>query len=128
MDERLRKSCRPAPGPSLEAANVEGPGAIGLTSVSVTRAGTIAPVESDIQARLRLPGLTDWTDQQFDITNCEFKPNKKSKLSFLATVMANEPGGDVLDDVIGPLVNQRVILTAVRTKGRLLYRDIEADE
>ena len=36
--------------------------------------------------------------------------------------------GDVLDDVIGPLVNQHVILTAVRIKGRLLYRDIEADD
>lgn len=36
--------------------------------------------------------------------------------------------GDVLDDVVGPMVNHRVVVTAVRRKNRLVYQDIEADE
>lgn len=37
--------------------------------------------------------------------------------------------GDVLDDVVGPLVNNRVIVTAVSAKrGRLIFRDIEPAE
>ena len=36
--------------------------------------------------------------------------------------------GEVLDDVVGPMVNHRVVVTAVRRKGRLLYRDIESDD
>lgn len=36
--------------------------------------------------------------------------------------------GDVLDDVVGPMVNHRVVVTAVRKKGRLVYQDIEPDE
>jgi hypothetical protein len=36
--------------------------------------------------------------------------------------------GDVLDDVVGPMVNHRVIVTAVRRKNRLVYQEIEAEE
>ncbi len=36
--------------------------------------------------------------------------------------------GEVLDDVIGPMVNRRVIVTATKKGGRLSYQDIEADE
>jgi hypothetical protein len=35
---------------------------------------------------------------------------------------------DVLDDVIGPMVNRRVMVTALRRGQRHLYRDIELDE
>ena len=34
----------------------------------------------------------------------------------------------VLDDVVGPMVNHQVIVTAVRRKGKLVYQDIEAEE
>jgi hypothetical protein len=36
--------------------------------------------------------------------------------------------GDVLDDVVGPMVNHRVVVTAVRRQNKLTYQDIEADE
>jgi hypothetical protein len=35
---------------------------------------------------------------------------------------------EVLDDVIGPMVNRRVIVRAVKQKHKYLYRDIELDE
>lgn len=35
---------------------------------------------------------------------------------------------EVLDDVIGPMVNRRVIVRAVKQKQKYLYRDIELDE
>ena len=36
--------------------------------------------------------------------------------------------GEVLDDVIGPMVNRRVVVTAVQRGHSYLYRDIEPDE
>ena len=39
-----------------------------------------------------------------------------------------EDAADVLDDVIGPLVNHLVVVTAIQRKNRLSYQDIEADE
>lgn len=36
--------------------------------------------------------------------------------------------GDVLDDVVGPMVNHRVVVTAVRRRNRLVYQDIDSDE
>jgi hypothetical protein len=39
-----------------------------------------------------------------------------------------EDAGDALDDVVGPLVNRPVVVTAVRRGQRLLYRDIELEE
>lgn len=39
-----------------------------------------------------------------------------------------DEAGDVLDDVIGPMVNRRVVVTAVRRGLKHLYRDIEIDE
>jgi hypothetical protein len=37
--------------------------------------------------------------------------------------------GDVIDDIVGPMVNQRVIVSvAVQSNGRYLYRDIELEE
>ena len=35
---------------------------------------------------------------------------------------------EVLDDVVGPMVNRRVIVTAVRRGNKYLYRDIELEE
>ena len=34
----------------------------------------------------------------------------------------------MLDDVIGPMLNKRVLVTAVRQGTKTIYRDIEADE
>jgi hypothetical protein len=39
-----------------------------------------------------------------------------------------EQAGEVLDDVIGPMVNHRVVVTAVQRKGKFVYQDIEAEE
>jgi hypothetical protein len=39
-----------------------------------------------------------------------------------------DKAGDVLDDVIGPMVNRRVAVTAVRQGKKHFYRDIELDE
>ncbi|MEK7407376.1 MAG: hypothetical protein AAB225_20055 [Acidobacteriota bacterium] len=39
-----------------------------------------------------------------------------------------EEAGDALDDVVGPMVNRRVVVTAVRRGPKHLYRDIELDE
>lgn len=36
--------------------------------------------------------------------------------------------GDVLDDVVGPMVNHQVLVTAVRRGSRHIYRDIEQQE
>jgi hypothetical protein len=36
--------------------------------------------------------------------------------------------GDVLDDVVGPMVNKKVVVTAVRRGSKILYRDIEVEE
>jgi hypothetical protein len=36
--------------------------------------------------------------------------------------------GDVLDDVVGPMVNRKVVVTAVRSGSRFQYRDIELEE
>ena len=36
--------------------------------------------------------------------------------------------GDALDDVVGPMVNRPVVVTAVRRGSKHLYRDIELDE
>jgi hypothetical protein len=35
---------------------------------------------------------------------------------------------DVLDDVVGPMVNKKVVVTAIRRGSKTLYRDIELDE
>ena len=35
---------------------------------------------------------------------------------------------DVLDDVVGPMVNHRVVVTAIRRNARLTFRDIELEE
>lgn len=39
-----------------------------------------------------------------------------------------EEAGDVLDDVVGPMVNRKVLVTAVRRGSKYLYRDIELEE
>jgi hypothetical protein len=39
-----------------------------------------------------------------------------------------DKAGEVLDDVIGPMVNRRVIVTAVRRRHKHFYQDIELDE
>lgn len=39
-----------------------------------------------------------------------------------------DEAGDALDDVVGPMVNRRVIVTIVRRGTRLLYRDLELEE
>lgn len=36
--------------------------------------------------------------------------------------------GEVLDDVIGPMVNRRVIVTAIKRGERYEYQDIEHEE
>ena len=36
--------------------------------------------------------------------------------------------GEVLDDVIGPMLNKRVLVAAIRQGARTIYRDIELDE
>ena len=36
--------------------------------------------------------------------------------------------GDVIDDLVGPMVNQRVIVTVHQSNGRYLYRDIQLEE
>ena len=39
-----------------------------------------------------------------------------------------DEAGDALDDVVGPMVNHKVIVTTVRRGAKHLYRDIEIDE
>jgi len=39
-----------------------------------------------------------------------------------------DDAGDALDDVIGPMLNRRVVVQAIRRGGKLHYRDIEPDE
>jgi hypothetical protein len=39
-----------------------------------------------------------------------------------------EDAGDALDDVVGPMVNRRVVISAVRRGSKYLYRDIELEE
>ncbi len=39
-----------------------------------------------------------------------------------------EKAGEVLDDVIGPMVNRQVSVTAIRHRRKYLYRDIELDD
>ena len=39
-----------------------------------------------------------------------------------------DEAGEALDDVVGPMVNRRVTVTAVRRGQKCLYRDIELDE
>lgn len=39
-----------------------------------------------------------------------------------------EDAGDALDDVVGPMVNRRVVVETVRRAGKFHYRDIELDE
>lgn len=39
-----------------------------------------------------------------------------------------EDAGDVLDDVVGPMVNRKVVVTALRHGSKLIYRDIELEE
>jgi hypothetical protein len=39
-----------------------------------------------------------------------------------------EEAGEALDDVVGPMVNKKVMVTAVRRGSKYLYRDIELDE
>jgi hypothetical protein len=36
--------------------------------------------------------------------------------------------GDVLDDVVGPMVNRKIVVTALFTGSKYLYRDIELEE
>lgn len=36
--------------------------------------------------------------------------------------------GDALDDVVGPMVNKRVVVTAVHRGSKIVYRDIEVEE
>lgn len=36
--------------------------------------------------------------------------------------------GDVLDDVVGPMVNRKTVVTAVRHGLKLVFRDIELEE
>jgi hypothetical protein len=39
-----------------------------------------------------------------------------------------DKAGDVLDDVVGPMVNRPVIVRAVRRRGKFEYQDIEPEE
>jgi hypothetical protein len=39
-----------------------------------------------------------------------------------------EEAGDALDDIVGPMVNRRVLVSAIRRGTKYLYRDIELDE
>ncbi len=39
-----------------------------------------------------------------------------------------DEAGDVLDDVIGPMVNRKVLVSAIRRGQKHIYRDIELDE
>lgn len=39
-----------------------------------------------------------------------------------------DEAGEALDDVVGPMINRRVIVSAVRRGQRYLYRDIETEE
>lgn len=55
---------------------------------------------------------------------------------WLEVVRSDEPNepvkftqaGDALDDVVGPMINRQVTVTAVRRKDKLLYLDIESVE
>jgi hypothetical protein len=39
-----------------------------------------------------------------------------------------DEAGEALDDVVGPMVNRRVVVTAIKRGQKYLYRDIELDE
>jgi hypothetical protein len=74
--------------------------------------------EEAVEVRGVLRGLhldQDW----LEVATGEEDPQKPTRI---------EQAGEVLDDVVGPMVNHRVVVTAIRRKGRLIYRDIEADE
>src|SRR6185437_14210750 len=45
-----------------------------------------------------------------------------------AKLLRIEDAGEVLDDVIGPMVNRRVVVSVLQRGAKLLYRDIELSE
>jgi hypothetical protein len=49
-------------------------------------------------------------------------------LTATATSIRIDKSGEVLDDVIGPMVNRPVAVTALRRGTKNLYRDIELDD
>lgn len=76
------------------------------------------PAEEPVEVRGTLRGLhldQDW----LEIVPVGGDPQNPTRV---------EGAGDVLDDVVGPMVNHRVVVTAIRRKGRLSYQDIEAEE
>ena len=78
----------------------------------------VAPSEEIIEVRGVLRGLQldkDWLDVATD----DGDPQKPTRI-----FQAN----DVLDDVIGPMVNHRVIVTTIRRNQRLTFQDIELEE
>jgi hypothetical protein len=79
---------------------------------------TVAPTEEIVEIRGVLGGLQldkDWLDVATD----DADPLKPTRI-FQA--------GDILDDVVGPMVNHRVVVTAIRRNARLTFRDIELQE
>jgi hypothetical protein len=59
----------------------------------------------------------DW----LDVTSTEVQPGIDPHTTVLEI-------SEVLDDVIGPMVNKRVVVTALRRANKYFYRDIELQE
>jgi hypothetical protein len=86
-----------------------------LRKVKQPRPSAVSDEPATIEGVLRAVHLDhDW----LEVATAETPP---------AHIRVDE-AGEALDDVVGPMVNRRVIVTVVRRGRKHLYRDIELDE
>lgn len=88
---------------------------VALRKVKPPRPAEIADEPVTVQGILRAVHLDeDW----LEVATTEASPRH----------IRIDDAGEALDDVIGPMVNRRVVVTAVRRGAKHLYRDIELEE
>jgi hypothetical protein len=109
---------RDASTPAVEPVSLQSDSRRQLNTAlrSIRPARPRQPSEEVVEVRGILRGLhldQDW------IEVVEADPLKPTRI---------HEAGDVLDDVVGPMVNHAVVVTVVRRKNRLIYQDIEAEE
>ena len=114
-----RLEIRDASAPALEPVSLEVASRRELnTALKKLRPPRSRQPSEEVEVRGVLRGLhldQDW----LEVVTVEGDPQKPTRIY---------EAGDVLDDVVGPMVNHRVVVTAVRRKNRLVYQDIEAEE
>ena len=115
-----RLEIRDASSPAAEPVTLETDSRQGLNAAlkKLKPPQAVAPTEQIIQIRGVLRGLQldkDWLEVATD----DGDPLKPTRI-----LQAN----DVLDDVVGPMVNHRVVVTTITRNARLIFRDIELEE